>query len=382
MRKCAQSQSPFLAVARWSRDARQFLAFLLLLVCAASTVAAQSWELGRYRMLHGFSSAPLRVSMNATSLRRVGFLAAVGGVAFEGVAAPDASVHGSVAVEYDPSQVDGYRLAIQIGSNVYHPYLPDWELVPIARFSDSRYHSVVSLFGPNTDRENFHVVYHPAFENTLAGMRLLQADMLLIDVSEFWQLPKLGGRTVLGEGESAPVGLTSLTAARRVDSLMSRTRVQSWVLTDQGVATVFGVSGDRFFITGSPYYYFWRLNAAAARAADSLRTLGRAALDRRDTASAVLYLERIDRLPSSVTALSDLTSALRQRPQLVSDLNPAVYRVASNAARFSAFFRYVKQNNPASWRAFLDGQLRNIQVKPPVTTPTQIPKEPEVAGSR
>ena len=354
--------------------ARQIAGTFALLWLSISTAFAQTWQLGRYQMLHGFASAPLRVSMGAASLSRMSFLSAVGGVAFQGVARPTTEIGAlSVTLDYDASQTDGYRLAVHVGDRVFHPYLPDWELKPIAYFAASPYHSVVSLFGPKTDRHNFHVVYHSAFQNTLVGMRLLQADMLLMDAGEFWQLPRLDGQLVLGNGEAAPSSRASSLAARSIDSIMATAEAQSWVLTDQGVPMTFGVNGGKFVVSGTPYYYFWKLDSRYARQSDSLRLLALAALRRGDSVRAVSYLESLERLRPAASGLSELTETFRDRPYLLHDLNPAVYAVVTNTARYGAFFRYVRQQDHANWNAFL-AQLRGVPVLPAVATPTQIPK--------
>jgi hypothetical protein len=79
-------------------------------------------------------------------------------------------------------------------------------LIPIVNYANSDYNAVVSLFGEKTTEDTYDIVYHPAFENTLLGIRLLQADIIFFDLGETWQLPKLEGQTILGAGETLGAG--------------------------------------------------------------------------------------------------------------------------------------------------------------------------------
>jgi hypothetical protein len=91
-------------------------------------------------------------------------------------------------------------------------HIYDWQLVPIARFADSDNGAAMTLFGKLEDEqfqqqildEDGRVMnYHPAFDNTLVGLRLMQADILLFDENAT-DLPRNARGYVLGAGESSP----------------------------------------------------------------------------------------------------------------------------------------------------------------------------------
>ena len=84
----------------------------------------------------------------------------------------------------------------------YSPFLPDWQLIPIAKYADdNEYNACVSLFGPKPTLSKYDIIYHKAFKNTLLGLRLFQMDILLKDLDSFWDIPQLGGQVILGTGE-------------------------------------------------------------------------------------------------------------------------------------------------------------------------------------
>nr|MBW4597544.1 hypothetical protein [Brasilonema angustatum HA4187-MV1] len=200
----------------------------------------------------------------------------VGGIAFEAVAIPEKSlVNQKIELSYDSSQPDGKRLAVSIKGQIYHPVLPDWELVPIANYANSEYNAIVSLFGHNSDdnfslysfgrdpgKNFYNITYHRAFNNTLLGVRLLQADTIFMNLNEFWQLPQLKNKTILGYGENQ----NSVSrqdwqqAAQEIDEVFKgeNKTFQSWLFTDVGVNVAFNTQGNNLNLSGSPYYYFWR----------------------------------------------------------------------------------------------------------------------------
>src|SRR5258706_2431803 len=108
---------------------------------------------------------------------KVSFHAGVGGISFEQVATPDNAIATSVInLKYDALKKDGDRLKISIGTGndySYSVYLPDWQLVPIAKYANDTNNAVFSIYNPSnlgTYR------YHPAFDSTLLGLRMFQAE--------------------------------------------------------------------------------------------------------------------------------------------------------------------------------------------------------------
>src|SRR5262249_9536032 len=131
----------------------------------------------------------------------------------------------------------------------------------IARYADSDSTAIVSLTGAGGQ-----IGYHPALWNTLLGLRMLQADMLLIDPVKLRSFPTRGGVTVLGYGELPPNDAESRSAAAQMSSLTERIRAtlsgsfSSWLITDDGVDIRFNTEGSNFLITGEFYHYFWDID--------------------------------------------------------------------------------------------------------------------------
>ena len=307
----------------------------------AALAQQNAWKLGPYELLVDRHSRPLQVTMSgARGLRSSAFVGSVGGIAFEAAAGPAPSLKGKdLKLSYDKSQKDGNRLTISIGSQTFHPSLPDWILLPVSKYADSPYTACVSLFGERTTESAYDIVYHPAFQDTLMGLRLLQADILLMDVDKFWDLPRLRGKVILGLGESMPNKRGSQSAALEVRSVFKRQEFQSWILTDYGVPVIFSVNRGAFTLTGQPYYYFWKPT-----------------------------YQKNSREPK-ITEVTSLTEGLKAKRGALSRLNPAVYGAVTKAMQFAALFKYVKRTKPANWTAFRR-QLQGTTLRPAVKTPT------------
>jgi hypothetical protein len=217
------------------------------------------------------SSVPLESSMPGGGMTQV-YAASVGGVAFSGIAVPNITVD-SVRLAYDGAQPDGSRLKLILnGSNLTAPVY-DWEMVPIAHFADSKSDSCFTLFGSLVDKTRERQVlatggrilnYHPAFFNTLLGLRMFQLD-LLIEAEALPGLPRgRDGQYLLGAGEKVPnVAATERAAVAVSDSVTHieaslRMKFRSYVVSDYHQKVAFGPKGDELAVTGDPYYYCWR----------------------------------------------------------------------------------------------------------------------------
>jgi hypothetical protein len=53
---------------------------------------------------------------------------------------------------------------------------------------------------------------------------------------------------------------------------------------------------------------------------------------------------------------------------VITALNPAVYATAETSARWAAFFRRVKEQDPAGWKTFME-QIADIEAEPSITIP-------------
>lgn len=372
--------------------------------------AAGTWELGSKSFSNAARSAPPLTmrSVGRQSLGSYRFVGRVGGVSFEAVLVPDASLAGHpINLSYHADRPDGARLAVDIGGKVYWADLPDWQMKPIALFSDTEFTGVVSLFGEGEDHNRFYYIqYHEAMKDTLLGMRLLQADILLINLHEHWDLPRYDNRLLLGEGEARPDMQASMDAVSDLYDAMEGKSWQSWVLTDTDTRPSVVLSGDRFSVHAEPYYYFWSLSPGAEDIRQQKIQIFNNELDRYNAelvahnanvnaynaSSSSSERERLDEslnrsemLLNAMTArleelqeeienpavveVQALTAAMRANDSALARYNPAIHNAARVTAGYAAFFRYVKSEYSEAWKRFVE-RVRVIDVRPQVATPT------------
>jgi hypothetical protein len=254
-----------------SARTRLFCTIILLLI-SWTNVFAQD-ELGPNRLLNAPAPTLSNPSHLRIRLRSPRFVASVGGVAFGATAVPaGGSNFANVLLSYRPEEKDGNRLWITVDRRQFPTLIYDWQLIPIAKFADSPYKSCVTLFGELNDREEGRRLlangdgvlnYHPAFVDTLLGLRLFQLD-ILIDEPYATDLPKQSGRYILGSGEAPPDsnanigGWNALSRFReRLRSELRMEKTRSYVITDEGRDVRFSFDSGGLNITGEPYIYFW-----------------------------------------------------------------------------------------------------------------------------
>ncbi len=253
------------------RAAHRLLAAVLVvlpLAAPAGRAAAETddaWVLGPKRFVTGGPAAePLKAkSEGEKSLRLLRFVGRVGGVNFEEVARPAPALKGlPVALDYVAGEPDGRRLAVLVDGKAYFPFLPDWQLKPIALFADSGLTATVSLFGQGPERDRYYYIrFHPAFRDTLLGMRLLQGLIGLTNLGRLWDLPRWQGRRVMGLGEPLPDEETAMEVARELQTVLAGASFRSWVLTDTGTAPEIRITAEgRLEVTAAPYFYFWTVD--------------------------------------------------------------------------------------------------------------------------
>jgi hypothetical protein len=357
---------------RQRRLLRLGFSVVFALVLAIATIGQGDWSLGSYRFGGGPPSGPLQFNLaDSGGLGSYSFVSSVGGIAFAGMATPSAALGGQkVHLQYDGSAIDGSRLRVIVGGRTLRADLPDWLLVPVARYADSKFDSCVSLFGPQTTDTTYDIVYHQEFQNTLVGLRLLQGDMLLFDLSQTWQLPKLGGSVILGLGEVAPQRMDE-SSAMQIENALANGDFQSWVMTDQGENISFDSNSDRLRIGGLPYYYFWTSDVESIqKQQNDLYQRAQEAMRAGRTDEYNRLAAQNNTLTPTVREVSTLTANLKAERSALRRFNTPVYDVATNVMRYAAFFRYVKSQEPSGWKDFL-GELKNVQILPHVTTPTR-----------
>ncbi len=352
-----------------SRWTLWFIAFILCVIAAAQG----AWSLGPYTWMMGPPSAPLQVNLaDAGGLQSYGFVSRVGGVAFAQVARPaETFPEGRIRLRYRKDAPDASHLSVQTGEgDPFNAPIPDWLLLPIARFADSRFDSCVSLFGPKTTATVYDVVYHTAFQDTLLGVRLLQADMLLFNLAETWRLPALGSSIPLGFGETAPTALDR-DAATRIQSVVRQATFQSWVMTDEGVDVHFDATDGTLRLSGEPYYYFWTSDSRDIQAQQQeLRRQAAEAEAAGNISRRNQLVRKHNDLKPTVIPVTAITNGLKPLYQDLRRFNPAVYEAARTTLRYSAFFRYVRTKEPNEWKIFLKELEAGAEV-PPVATPTK-----------
>jgi hypothetical protein len=345
---------------------------LFVLLLASLALAAGSWELGRYQLVNGPSSGPLQSRLTGRdSLSSYGFVGKVGGVAFAGIAEPGPTLNGKpIRLVYESSRPDGERFAIEIGGKQHFQNLPDWILIPVARYVTSDYNACVSLFGPKTSESHYDIVYHQALRDTLLGLRLLQADILFIDLGEMWNLPRFNGKIVLGKGESEPT-TQNREAAIDLQSVLEMASFQSWVLTDVGETIRVNLKGDALEFSGLPYYHFWIADTAGyEREFERLKRQAEKLLAAGDVAGHNRIVQQANNLEPKVQVVSHLTESMKQRRETIRRYNQLVYDAATRTMRYAAFFRYVERHFPASWKAF-STSLPGAAPQPKVETPVR-----------
>jgi hypothetical protein len=317
-----------------------------MIMCSLAKTVLGQYQIGDTRLLR--SSELLDNTLRERPSGRAGltsyrYLIRVGGLAFEEIATlpPELRQH-PLELTYDVSREDGARAVLDIATNTYPLPLYDWELLPIAEYADSEFTAVISLLGGETNFEYFHIRYHPAFEDTLLGLRLFQADILPLNPEQYWQLPRSTGTVIIGKGERAPDRDSAISAAHSIQKLVHGFAPDSWVLTDLGESASVLVENDFVTVGIDPYYSFWV-------ATDEFPPEGE---------------------DFAVKQINDLIAAARSAGW--EKLNPAVWSAVSKTARFAALFRMVKEQHPKVWAAF----MRRIyaQDKPYLETPNQMPR--------
>lgn len=383
-----------------------------LMLIATLALPSPSWgayEFSSYEFARNPArvSSQMRVSMRGrAALRSFRFVGRVGGVNFESVV--DLSAY-DIDLEYDNSRPDGERGTVDIDGQKFTLPLYDWELAPIVNYADSEYTAVVSIFGEGPDREDYYYIdYHPALEDTHLGMRLLQADIMLMDPVTFSEAPSESGKKVYMAGEAHEGAEEDrFLSALLVQSMLVDAQYQAWVLTDNETRPSLRFEEDVVGVYMNPYYYFWtsdntereRLFAEydelfknyeplaqeydqtfeVYRGAPGGSPLERNALNRIEELQLILepmvnrireVEARIENHEPEIVEVDELTSLVRSNYRVLHDLAPYVYSAVDKTARYAALFRGAKQANSADWSAFLEQVADGVNL-PFSETPNQ-----------
>jgi hypothetical protein len=334
-------------------------------------------------------------------LRRASFLSSVGGIAFGNTARPDNGLTvNNISLIYNPTAEDGKRLGALINGTKVSIPIHDWKLKPILLYSANKYYSCFSLFGTTGDREKDEIYkqkhqvrylasYHPDFENTLVGLRLVHMDSFLTDIKNFDGLPKYdssSGNVILGAGdEPGQIPEDSQSCKNRLITVINRyDKFQAYVITDFPVDIKFYISDTQLRLTGELYPYFWK-----RKSDDEIKTLYNMILEQVAAKYGLIkqedgkfhgdpgkiamaekeIKERMDE--AVILPLKALSDLLNQNMYLVKAINPVVYNCARDVMRYSAFFRYCKLKNPANFERIKE-RISRIDITPNIATPNGI----------
>ncbi|TSA36050.1 MAG: hypothetical protein D4R64_08505 [Porphyromonadaceae bacterium] len=202
------------------------------------------------------------------------FLGGVGGISFDQIAQPADGLNiRQMTLTYNPELPDRQRIELIVNGNDIKVGMPDWMIIPIAKYADSPHYSCFTLFGQLKDTAAMRVVtenegrvmnYHPDFDNTLMGIRLAYMDML-IGYPFTDDLPKNSmNQYILGNGENEPDlnanqnGLYRLSRYLQSIEDKYQDKFRSYVVSDFNQKIRFDFKNDSLSISGFPFFYCWK----------------------------------------------------------------------------------------------------------------------------
>jgi hypothetical protein len=267
------------------KSLRKQILFSFLLFCISVNLISQnaigSYTIQKFDLKNSVFRAdalPLKESVPMDEgITNSRFVNGVGGVSFDQMAVPGKDLNiSSIKLNYNAKAFDGQRLELFVNGRSVKAELPDWQLIPIARYTASPYYSCVTLFGnlenktiqkQVTDKKGRIINYHPAFDNTLLGIRLLYMDMLL-GYNFTSTLPESSkGGYILGEGESAPDIDANQNGAFYLSQYVIKQQnkymltFRSYIISDYSRTIDFNIKNDTIVLTGFPYYFCWKFNS-------------------------------------------------------------------------------------------------------------------------
>jgi hypothetical protein len=352
---------------------------------------------GAYTMTRAKASALINPMKVKAGIKSYGYSSSVGGVAFGEVAQ---SLDGSKIelLSYNPARPDGERLEVKVIKNntVYNVVLPvyDWEFIPTAIFANKDQDALITYFCHLTDlqyeeqlseKECQIVNYHKVIDNTLIGLRLMQADLLAfheIGAANF----KENNVIIKGEGEQYFDEDANKIAITDVQNYYGSSGAQSYVICDVNQNIGFkllqtsGVASLEF--NGYPYWSCWKLDPKINPEdvfEDFFNTLSES--EKRMISDGNLTKELTDKFlayynlkcQNNYKLLPVESEKLSLKMKEKKGGNPPVYNALCKFMRYSAFFRHCKKMNPVQYNAFVN-KINNVQLAPIIETPTVICK--------
>jgi hypothetical protein len=379
-------------------------AFAMLPVLAA--LAQGELQLGN--QTYSRASAP---ALRMPVTRSARFFRGVGGVAFSAVAQGQ---RGQIvtALRYDPAAADGQRLVISVrekdgSTQTARGHIYDWQLVPTAEYALDENGSAVTLFGSleNKTLENVTLAtggrvinYHPRLQDTLLGLRLFQADILIIQPNAA-DLFKENGRIIVGIGEGKHNLVENQARFRQISEWQDAqatlgNKYQSYVVGDLDQRVTFAAASGAITFTGTPSWNAWRRKYRSSTDLAKVEMLEKqydsrvtsyntlvgsfnAGTTRSQQTAAKLAalkteIEALEKQLEDLNAIEEMpeySRSLSQRIKELDGINPVVYQSVKTVMYYRALFKHYQGQNLQGYAAFVKS-LNGVPVRPSVTTPT------------
>lgn len=370
-------------------------------------VALAQGELQLGTQTYSRASAPALRMPVTTSAR---FFRGVGGVAF-GAVAQGQGGQVVTALRYDPAAADGQRLEITVQSKdgstqTIRGRIYDWQLVPTAQYALDENGSAVTLFGNLQDKQLENRIlknggrvinYHPRLQNTLLGLRLFQADILIIQPNAA-DLFKENGVILRGTGEGPHSLLDNQARFNKIVEWQESQEIlgnqyQSYVVGDINQRVTFAAANGSITFTGSPFWNAWRpkyrsaadlakVEALATRhdarvtsynaLVRSINTGGASQATEAKLSALRDEIESIEKQLEELNAIEQMPEYSRALSQRIADLdgiNPVVYQSLKAVMHYRALFKHYQGQNLQGFDAFVKS-LSGVSVRPAVSTPT------------
>lgn len=316
------------------------------------------------------------------------FFHEVGGVASQGRAKCVDCVIQSVA--YRANLKDGERLSLTIKladgtvtTATVKAY--DWQLKPSFQVAQSGFGSAVTLFGHLRDKAKEErtigniVNYHPALTDTVMGLRLLQADLLIIAPDAADLFKDESGKYILAPGEPTPDVSANQKRWEAVSAVIDNSAeyFHSYVVGDIGQTILFRVEAGKVRFESTPYWHSWRTDTSSPKYEEAKGILSQlhdldweeetTATRRQIEALKVKLVATKKQIP--VVKLDALSSTISQSVKANGGINPHVYDALNSFLTLTALARELAATNTAEFTEVVRRVSASKDV-PKVETPT------------
>ncbi len=361
-----------------------------------------------------FATSPAKPLINsmkaAQGVKSFGFCSGVGGVAFNAVSE---FTDGSrvIGLSYHPSETDGQRLRIVVEKEKrqHTIILPvhDWIAIPVAGFAEGEQGAIFTLFGELQDTEEDRnrkqagqriLNYHTSFNDTLLGLRLMQADLLAfhnIAPENIYE----NNHPITGPGEQLRDVDRNQRDFEELNKIYHSGNPRSYVITDvdQGVRIHLTENNETVSLKfqGRPYWACWRLSKDIEVIQEEflqqpdlddqftqrmMEKISSGSVRMEQGVSEEEFIRQLGAQESQAMLeeyidtnyfqqLPDLSRSLSDRMAALEGGNPPVYQALVKTMLYSALFRHIKAESPQIYNSFMR-QISGVQPEPQISTPT------------